>query len=179
MKTQIGGFILGAAVILGGIASANPEKPGVQTAQNVIISTVTDGELRSALGPLGWTWKEVKDRDGLTTFLMVDGDTVVFALYQYRSEEKGPVDSLGVSGGYDLPTGIDIAKINDWNSTTRFSKAYTDEDKDPYLTSDLSLKGGTTLTAVREFVKSYRDSQLAFEKQVLGRDSGVLPKSVR
>lgn len=168
-KTFVGACILGVLVVLGGIAFANPERPVVQTAQNQVVMTVNDDQLRSALDPLKWNWKEVKDRDGLTTFLMVDGDTVVFALYQYKSNENGPVDSLGVSGGYDLPKGIEMAKVNQWNSTTRFTKAYTDDENDPYLTADMSLSGGTTLGAVRAFVQRFRDNQVKFEKDVLGR----------
>ncbi len=41
--------------------------------------------------------------------------------------------------GYNLENGISTLKINEWNRTKRFSRAYIDDESDPFLEMDVNL----------------------------------------
>lgn len=155
------------------------ETPQASTAQSGILHTVSKDLLREALKPLGLNWIEKVDSDGLTSFHMQEGETVRFTLYQYRNSDAEPVTSLGISAGYSLQVPVTASKINDWNGTTRFTKAYFDNEGDPFLTQDLDLAGGVSLKAITEFVRSFHTAQPQFEKQVLGRQSDQKPVGKR
>ncbi|HEU0134455.1 MAG TPA: YbjN domain-containing protein [Allosphingosinicella sp.] len=44
--------------------------------------------------------------------------------------------------GYDLKTSVGLEKINEWNRTKRFARAYLDKEDDPILEMDLDLDDG-------------------------------------
>ena len=50
---------------------------------------------------------------------------------------------------------VDIAKVNDWNRTHRFSRVYLDTDGGACLEADLDFAGGVTSDTVHEFIKTY------------------------
>lgn len=57
------------------------------------------------------------------------------------------------------------SKINDWNRTTRFSRAYLDDDGDPVLELDLDLVGGVTEARIQDFIKTCYVSFKEFENR--------------
>ena len=143
--------------------------------QNLVVKEVSLEQIRGALTMAGQQWVEVKDSEGLASFQIKEGDLVVASLYQYRDAEDAPVTSLGMSAGYDLLKPMEWKKVNSWNANTRYSKAFLDDEGDPYLTEDMLTKSGVTLGAIAEMVKGFRASQKQFESEVLGRN--VTPKS--
>lgn len=163
-------FVLGAAlsaVVLGvGFAVAGPGQVDPKTA---MVSSMSPDLLRDALKPLNLEWEEAEDGDGLIAFQAMNGDTVRFVVYQYQGTGGGPVESIGISGGYNLAIRLDPVQMNRWNSTTRFCKAYVDSDGDPFLTADLDIRPGVSLNAVTEFVRRFQASQAEFEQKVLNR----------
>jgi hypothetical protein len=50
---------------------------------------------------------------------------------------------------------VSFSRINEWNKTKRFAKAYIDNDGDPVLESDYELTGGVTEQNVKEWMKTY------------------------
>ena len=64
--------------------------------------------------------------------------------------------------GFDVTLG----RINEWNRTKRFSKAYLDDDDDPCLESDLDLEGGVATTAIQEFIQTFRVSVEMFREHI-------------
>lgn len=158
---------IGAAVFYPGVSVAG------QQSESGVMTSVNPDLMRAALKPLNLEWNEVEDSDGLLSFHSVEDGAVRFALYQYQSEGSTTVDSLGISAGYDLDIRLDPIQMNQWNSSTRFSKAYVDSDGDPFLNSDLMLKPGVSLNAITEFVKQFQKSQAEFETKVLNRRGSV------
>ena len=55
-----------------------------------------------------------------------------------------------------------VAKVNEWNKSKRFSRAYIDDEGDPVIESDLDLEGGTTVGAIQEFIRTFRISVDAY-----------------
>ncbi len=50
---------------------------------------------------------------------------------------------------------VSLSRINEWNKTKRFAKAYIDNEGDPVLESDYELTGGVTEQNVKEWMKTY------------------------
>ncbi|MCA0359509.1 MAG: YbjN domain-containing protein [Armatimonadetes bacterium] len=146
--------------------------PAVQdappTASVPAVTALSDADLRDILagvkfGEKNVTIQEEKDSEGLTAFFVFEEKSVVLALYQYRDGADGPATSLGLSVGTRLPRGADVRKVNDWNATKRFVKAYVDEEGDAMLSSDLLVKPGTTRQAVAEWVRVFAQFSKEFD----------------
>lgn len=163
-------FGTGAAVAFLVVAGSGLSGSAVGQQETAMVLTMNTDLMREALKPLGFDWEEVQDEDGLMSFHMKEGGVTRFVIYQYRVSAETPVDSLGISAGYDLQIRLDPRQMNQWNSTTRFSKAYVDSDGDPFLTSDMRIRPGVSLGAVTEYVRGFRESQVEFEKVVLNRN---------
>jgi hypothetical protein len=59
-------------------------------------------------------------------------------------------------------TGLD--KINKWNATQYFSRAYLDDEGDPALETELDLEKGVTPASVGQFILRFRASIVEFVK---------------
>ncbi|MBY0459787.1 MAG: YbjN domain-containing protein [Gemmataceae bacterium] len=59
-----------------------------------------------------------------------------------------------------------LSRINEWNRTKRFTRAYTTEKGEPVLESDLELTGGVTEKNVKEWMKTYVLCLKAFKKHL-------------
>ena len=62
-----------------------------------------------------------------------------FSVYFYGCEDNDNCSSILIKAGYDLNNGISALKINEWNREKRFTKAYIDDEGDPYLEMDVNL----------------------------------------
>lgn len=61
---------------------------------------------------------------------------------------------------------VTMSRINEWNKTTRFAKAYLDSDNDPALEGDLELTGGVTIKNIKEWMKTYVACLRKFKEHV-------------
>lgn len=141
--------------------------PAWQAATPEVLTTMTDLQIRDVLATtklseVNTTIREEKDDEGLTAFHVYEGQTLLCSLYQYRSVAEGPVTDLGITAGHVAAKAIDVKRINQWNSSTRFSKAFLDEEGDPMLASDFELAGGTTKAGVQAWIKSFAKSARSY-----------------
>ncbi|WP_343080206.1 YbjN domain-containing protein [Ostreiculturibacter nitratireducens] len=68
-----------------------------------------------------------------------------FQVYFYGCDKAGEsCTSIQFSAGYDLDAPMSALKTNQWNSENRYSRAFIDDEGDPYLKLDLSLFGDGT-----------------------------------
>ncbi|SOC13991.1 YbjN domain-containing protein [Rhodobacter maris] len=61
-----------------------------------------------------------------------------FKVYFYGCT-KQICDSIQFSAGFDMTKPMSAWKINEWNRTKRFGKAYLDDEGDPYIEYDVNL----------------------------------------
>lgn len=59
------------------------------------------------------------------------------------------------------------ARINEWNRTKRFSRAYLDADGDPIIESDIDLEGGITHPAMIAWIRTFAVSLAAFNRMLV------------
>ena len=52
--------------------------------------------------------------------------------------------------GFDLPNGISLTKINEWNATAIVGRAYIDDEQDPWLDHIISVSDNNDDSAFRE-----------------------------
>lgn len=62
-----------------------------------------------------------------------------FSVYFFGCEDGKECDSIEFRSGYDLKQALDAAKVNEWNRKKRFTKAYVDDEGDPFLEMDVNL----------------------------------------
>jgi len=60
-----------------------------------------------------------------------------------------------------------LKKINEWNSTKRFSRTYLDDDGDPHLALDLDLAGGVTEARIKDYLRTCRVSLTTWCEEVV------------
>lgn len=58
-------------------------------------------------------------------------------------------------------------RINEWNRTKRFSRAYLDAEGDPIIESDIDLEGGITEKAMVAWIRTFAVSLAAFNRMLV------------
>jgi hypothetical protein len=133
------------------LAILGPSSPA--SAQD-LMSSVSDRHMRAVLdemeldytdGKSDHTWK-VK-LGGFNTLLIMGNDNADAQLY--------------VGFGDTKPS---TSRINKWNQSKRFSRAYIDDDGNPVLESDLDFAGGVTDDTIKAWIKLYETSIKAYVK---------------
>lgn len=59
------------------------------------------------------------------------------------------------SAGFDEDDGVPMDKVNAWNRTKRFIRAFVDEENDPYAVMDVDLERGATSEAVANAIDTW------------------------
>lgn len=141
---------------------------GLLASQSTGTVTVNTALLQSVLKELDQPNESLKEEDGTTTLVMGINDVSV-QLYQFP-DSKG-TDSLKLNAGWDFDKGPSLQAVNEFNSKHRFARAYLDAEGDPFLVSDLDLKGPVSRDAIKNFILRYRLLVPLFVKEVLNGKS--------
>jgi hypothetical protein len=67
---------------------------------------------------------------------------VNYQIYFYGCQSGQACSSIELSSGFNLESGIGLDVINDWHSKKRYTRAYLDDNQDPWLSMDINLYGG-------------------------------------
>lgn len=62
-----------------------------------------------------------------------------FRVYFFGCEDNKNCASLHFRAGYDLDNSLSALKVNEWNREKRFTKAYIDDEGDPFMEMDVNL----------------------------------------
>lgn len=137
-----------------------PIKSPATESSGQVVTVLSETELREILATVPFkgekiTIQEEKDSEGLMAYYVFENGAILCALYQYAEEEGGPVTSLGLSVGNRTARAADMRKINEWNASRRYVKAYIDKEGDAMLSADLLLSPGVTKHTVKEWVRMF------------------------
>ena len=87
-------------------------------------------------------------------------DGTNFSVDMYDCHDKATCTAIQFSVGFDTKGAWTAAKMNDYNSTKRWVRAYVDDKNDPWLEQDVDLIPGGTWEGL--------DDQFAVWRQMLG-----------
>jgi hypothetical protein len=143
-------FGLAAAAVLAvsALASARDDRPAAISRD--VRNEIDDNLMASIIQKMDLSFDKV---DAKTFRFDLDGYKVV--LFNYRN-------NCQLYAGFRAD--CSIKRVNEWNRTKRFSRAYIDDEGDPCIEADLDFDGGVTDTAVQEFIRTFRLSVRQFAR---------------
>ena len=120
-----------AALILGLAAPAHAQMVRAQDPQTLVAALQNAG-YRATLGT---------DRVGDPMITSAVGGTN-FEIFFYNCTDHKACATIQFHSGYDLTNPVTLDRINEWNRTKRFGRAFLDKENDPILEMDVDLDDG-------------------------------------
>jgi hypothetical protein len=65
-----------------------------------------------------------------------------FQIFFYNCTDHKACATVQFHSGYDLATPVSLERVNEWNQSQRFGRAYLDKEDDPILEMDVDLDDG-------------------------------------
>lgn len=96
-----------------------------------------------------------EDDDPIWTFAHLG---ILITIISYDETTQGRYASLLFYTGWATEDEISLALINDWNSGSRFGRAYVDDSGDPVIELDLLMAGGVTANTIREYITVFAEA---------------------
>ncbi|MFA7431753.1 MAG: YbjN domain-containing protein [Rhodospirillaceae bacterium] len=139
-----------AVMALGtGAASAQATSPA--------ISKISAQEAKGLFRDLGYTSVEVDS----------DGDIIVNMQGMRVLVLVGSAKGTSIQMRFSMTgTEATMGKVNTWNKTKMYSRAYLDDNGDPVLEAEQDLAGGVSIERLKDFIKTYGVSLTAFLREV-------------
>lgn len=122
-----------------------------------VVTTLQGKELKEILSAEGYGDIEIDEDDDL--IFKIEGTKVLILTSADHSNLLAAIAWT--------ETDASLRKVNAWNQSKKFSRAYIDDDGDPVLELDLDLDGGVTVARVKDFIESVKLSISMFRQEVL------------
>lgn len=124
-----------------------------------VVSEVSTEQLQKMLESLGYDVEQPKE------------DVLQFAIEGHTALMFNKKTNIQFYSFFKKQKKMDLKKVNEWNATKRFSRAYLDQDGDAVIEWDVDLDGGTTVGALKESVRTYRIGIMAFIRFLNGESA--------
>lgn len=149
MRTRVLAPMAAVMLVLSTTALAAQKKGELVAAASSgdIITQMSGNEVQGLLRELGYSPRPLENRDNAWAIELNGQRTIVFLS---SSGKNLQLWSYVVGGGK-----VTLEKVNEWNKTKRFSRAYLDSDGDPNVEYDIDLEGGVSTGAVREGIRTF------------------------
>lgn len=92
-----------------------------------------------------------------TNFAEVGNGSYSFSLKGYKVALFNKGDDIQLFSKFTGRT-ITLNRVNEWNRTRRFTRAYLDKDGDACIEADLDFEGGVTVEAILRFIVIFAQS---------------------
>lgn len=89
-----------------------------------------------------------------------------FSVYFYSCTDNTDCGFIQFTTGWNMENGITLAKVDEWNATKVWGQAFRDDDKDPWLSMAVNLKGGVTVENFDDTVDWWKVVLREFEKHI-------------
>ena len=110
-------------------------------AQSQMVRAQDPGTLVRALQQAGYAAKLGTDKVGDPMITSgVSGTT--FQIFFYNCTDHQACATVQFHSGYDIANPVSLERINEWNRSQRFGRAYLDKENDPILEMDIDLDDG-------------------------------------
>jgi hypothetical protein len=124
---------------------------GSAAAKTLPTGGATVGDIAEVLQAKGYKAEIGTDRVGDPMILSAEsGTTFQVLFYGCKGETNASKRCVAIqlSAAWDLPSGMTLARINEWNRKRRFGRAYLDDEMDPHVQMDVDLERGSTTESV-------------------------------
>jgi hypothetical protein len=125
---------------------------------------ITVGEMEQMMKTLGFQY-EIKTDSAGDPMLAFKQAQLRVGLYFYH-KVGGQYTAIQLSTGFSMSNGPSLEKINEWNRTKRYARAYLDKEGDPRVEVDLDLEGGVTEGAIKELFRTNSAVLAQFTKHI-------------
>ncbi|MSP81897.1 MAG: YbjN domain-containing protein [Alphaproteobacteria bacterium] len=102
-------------------------------------------------------------------FIETGMQSATVTVFLYDCAEGGNCTGLTMRTGFNLQAGMSYEQINQWNYDNRLSRAFLDNERDPYIEGDITLTGGLARDDLVAGFSGF-ESQLADFKDFIGWD---------
>jgi len=110
-----------------------------------------EGIIHQILSEMELEYEILLDEDGDPTWTFTHLG-ILITIVSYDEVTPGLYASLLFYTGWITEVDVTLAMINDWNSGSRFGRAYMDDSGDPVIELDLLMVGGVTADTIREYI---------------------------
>lgn len=88
-------------------------------------------------------------------------------IFFYNCTDHKDCATVQFNSGYDLAQPVSLERINQWNSSQRFGRAYLDKENDPILQMDVDLDdGGMSPLLFIDNIEFFSSILTNFEKHI-------------
>lgn len=92
-------------------------------------------------------------------------DGIAYAILFYGCKNHTKCQEIQFRAGWSGKS-IDLAKINEWNRTKRFGKAYLDSDNDPNVEMSVNMTKGVTRANLEDNFSSWSSAMSSFRDYI-------------
>lgn len=107
---------------------------------------ITGDEVAAVIKARGFPVTLGKDGDGDPKITSKFTD-LYFEVHFYNCT-AGRCASIQFSKGFDMPEGVTLEKLNEWNRNFRFGRAFRDDETDPFVQMDIDVEKGSTTESI-------------------------------
>lgn len=116
---------------------------------NQLISETTHvSKILEIAGEFGKT-ELTKDSSGDPLIYVTTPEDVKYGIYFYDCK-KQQCEAMQFAASWEVKTPPTLQRINSWNQSKRFGRAYLDDKNVPFVEMDLTVKGGVTTENLRD-----------------------------
>ena len=122
-----------------------------------IYTAATEALIRQVLAEMEINYEQNVDDNGDPIWRYTHND-IVATLVPYDPTVVGSYASLLFFAGWNTEGDFPLSAINEWNRTSRFGRAYVDDQGDPVVELDLLLAGGVTMQTIKEYINVFTET---------------------
>lgn len=123
---------------------------------------VTASEVAKALQDKGYRAEVTTGSDG-DPLIKSAADGTNFRILFYSCSKAQRCASIQFVAAFDLEDGLKLSKINSWNQSKRFGRAYLDDEMDPFVEMDVDFEHGATSEAIANNIDTWAAVLPAFK----------------
>lgn len=113
--------------------------------------------IHQVLGEMELEYEVLLDEDGDPTWTFTHLG-ILITIVLYDEVTPGSYASLLFYAGWAVEDEVSLAMINNWNSQSRFGRAYVDDRGDPVIELDLLMAGGVTADTIQEYITVFAEA---------------------
>lgn len=89
-----------------------------------------------------------------------------FQVYFYGCTDGRDCSSIQFVSAFDMPNGLDLSVVNDWNRDHRYSAAHLDSERDPVISMDVAMHGGLPTSLFAKNLAIWEEIIPQFKQQI-------------